>query len=138
MHDMDEAFAGADVVYPKSWGPYDLMLERVDANRSKDTDALRDIERRALERNAAHRDWICDERRMGLTRDADALYMHCLPADIGAEVSPGVMEQFRVDLAREANKKVFAIMALLTAAKGTQVKAALERAARTDQGGSAQ
>ena len=42
------------------------------------------------------------------------------------------------DLAREANKKVFAIMALLTAAKGTQVKAALERAARTDKGGSAQ
>jgi knotted carbamoyltransferase YgeW len=138
MHDMDAAFSGADVVYPKSWGPYDLMLERVDANRTKDTDALRDIERRALERNASYRDWICDERRMGLTRDADALYMHCLPADIGAEVSPGVMEQFRVDLAREANKKVFAIMALLTAAKGTQVKAALERAARTDQGGSAQ
>ncbi len=52
MHDMDEAFAGADVVYPKSWGPYDLMLERVDANRSKDAEALRDIERRALERNA--------------------------------------------------------------------------------------
>lgn len=136
MHDMDEAFAGADVVYPKSWGPYDLMLERVDANRSKDTEALRDIERRALERNAAHRDWICDERRMGLTRDAEALYMHCLPADIGAEVSPGVMERFRVDLAREANKKVFAIMALLTAAKGTQVKAVLERAARTGQGDS--
>jgi knotted carbamoyltransferase YgeW len=137
MHDMDAAFAGADVVYPKSWGPYDLMLERVDANRSKDTDALRDIERRALERNATNRDWICDERRMGLTRDADALYMHCLPADIGAEVSPGVMERFRVDLAREANKKVYAIMALLTAAKGTQVKAVLERAARTGQGDSA-
>ncbi len=74
---------------------------------------------------------------MGLTRDSEALYMHCLPADIGAEVSPGVMEQFRVDLAREANKKVYAIMALLTAAKGTQVKAALERAARTGQGDSA-
>jgi len=31
---MDAAFADADVVYPKSWGPYDLMLERVDANRA--------------------------------------------------------------------------------------------------------
>jgi ornithine carbamoyltransferase len=138
MHDMDTAFAGADVVYPKSWGPYDLMLERVDANRSKDTEGLRRIEQRALERNAAHRDWICDERRMDLTRGGEALYMHCLPADIGAEVSPGVMERFRHDLARQANKKVFAIMALLAAAKGTQVKAALERAARADQGGSAQ
>ena len=39
-------------------------------------------------------------RRMALTDDA--LYLHCLPADIGAEVSPGVMERFRVDVAREA------------------------------------
>jgi ornithine carbamoyltransferase len=37
VDDMDEAFAGADVVYPKSWGAYDLMLERVDANAARDT-----------------------------------------------------------------------------------------------------
>jgi knotted carbamoyltransferase YgeW len=112
---MDEAFAGVDAVYPKSWGPWDLMQERVEANRKGDKAALADIEKRALERNARHRDWICDERRMGLTKDA--LYLHCLPADIGAEVSPGVMGRFRVDVAREANKKVYVIMALLAAAK---------------------
>jgi knotted carbamoyltransferase YgeW len=112
---MDEAFAGAHAVYPKSWGPWDLMQERVEANRKGDKAAMADIERRALERNARHRDWICDERRMGLTRDA--LYLHCLPADIGAEVSPGVMDRFRADVAREANKKVYVIMALLAAAK---------------------
>ncbi|HEY5516426.1 MAG TPA: knotted carbamoyltransferase YgeW [Pengzhenrongella sp.] len=128
-HDMDQAFAGADVVYPKSWGPYDLMLERVEANANRDTDALRRIEQRALERNAANRSWICDERRMDLTRGGDALYMHCLPADIGAEVSPGVMERFRHDLARQANKKVYAIMALLAAAKATDLKATLGQAA---------
>lgn len=113
---MDEAFAGADVVYPKSWGPYDLMLERVAANRARDTAAMADIERRALERNRLFTDWICDERRMGLAAD-DALYMHCLPADIGDEVSPGVMERFRHDLAREANKKLYVIMAVVAAAK---------------------
>jgi knotted carbamoyltransferase YgeW len=128
-HDMDAAFAGADVVYPKSWGPYDLMLERVEANANRDTDALRQIERRALERNGSYRSWICDERSMDLTSGGDALYMHCLPADIGAEVSPGVMERFRHDLAREANKKVYAIMALLAAAKATDLKATLEQAA---------
>jgi knotted carbamoyltransferase YgeW len=128
-HDMDAAFAGADVVYPKSWGPFDLMTERVAANRAKDGDAMGDIERRALERNAAHTDWICDERRMALTRDGAGLYLHCLPADIGAEVSPGVMERFRVDLARQANKKVYAIMALLAAAKTRDLAAALRRAA---------
>jgi ornithine carbamoyltransferase len=112
---MDQAFAGAHAVYPKSWGPWDLMQERVEANRQGDRARMADIERRALERNARHRDWICDERRMGLTQDA--LYLHCLPADIGAEVSPGVMERFRVDVAREANKKVYVIMALVAAAK---------------------
>jgi knotted carbamoyltransferase YgeW len=120
---MDEAFAGAHAVYPKSWGPWDLMQERVLANRKGDKAAMADIEKRSLERNARHRDWICDERRMGLTQDA--LYLHCLPADIGAEVSPGVMQRFRVDVAREANKKVYVIMALLAAAKVENLAARL-------------
>jgi knotted carbamoyltransferase YgeW len=117
VDDMDAAFEDADIVYPKSWGPYDLMLERVTANSAGDVAAMKDIERRALERNANYTDWICDERRMGLTRGGEALYMHCLPADIGAEVSPGVMDKARVDLAREANKKLYVVMALLAAAK---------------------
>jgi knotted carbamoyltransferase YgeW len=112
---MDEAFSGAHAVYPKSWGPWDLMRERVEANRTGDRALMADIEKRALEGNARHRDWICDERRMGLTNDA--LYLHCLPADIGAEVSAGVMDRFRLDVARQANKKVYVIMALLAAAK---------------------
>ena len=111
MSSMDEAFDGADVVYPKSWGPYDLMLER----RTGD---LKEIEKRALDRNRSHTDWICDERRMKMTRDA--LYMHCLPADIGAEVAPSVLERFRFSLAREANTKVYVIMALLALAKGVR------------------
>jgi len=121
---MDEAFAGAHAVYPKSWGPWDLMLERVEANRRGDEAGMADIEKRALERNARHRDWICDERRMGLTENA--LYLHCLPADIGAEVSPGVMERFRVDVARQANKKVYVIMALLAVAKVEDLAARLD------------
>lgn len=120
---MDEAFLGAEAVYPKSWGPFDLMQERVSANRAGDKQALTDIERRALERNALHRDWICDERRMSLTQDA--LYLHCLPADIGAEVSPGVMERFKLHVARQANKKVYVIMALLAAAKVQDLAARL-------------
>ncbi len=115
--EMDEAFADADIVYPKSWGPYDLMLERVEANRARDQRRMETIERRALERNRQHTDWICDERRMGLTRNGEALYLHCLPADIGAEVSAAVMDRARVDLAREANKKVYVVMALLAVAK---------------------
>ena len=117
VDDMDEAFRDADVVYPKSWGAYEPMLERVAANAAGDNDGLAEIERRALEQNAQHTDWICDERRMRLTAGGDALYMHCLPADIGAEVSTGVMERHRVNVAREANWKVYVVMALLAGAK---------------------
>lgn len=117
VDDMDEAFVDADVVYPKSWGAYDLMLERVGANAAGDRAAMAEIERRALDRNAEHQGWICDERRMGLTAGGDALYMHCLPADIGAEVTPGVMQRHRVNVAREANWKVYVVMALLATAK---------------------
>jgi ornithine carbamoyltransferase len=122
MEDMDAAVENADIVYPKSWGPYDLMLERVDAFREKDEAGMKEIESRALERNKLHTDWICDERRMKLTRDGEALYMHCLPADIGAEVSAPVFERSRLDVAREANKKLFVIMALLAVSKDPDLR----------------
>ncbi len=127
---MDEAFRGADAVYPKSWGPYDLMLERVAANQARDKVKTGDIERAALERNAGHRDWICDERRMALTNQGKALYLHCLPADIDAEVSAGVMEQHRMNVAREANKKLYVIMALLAVAKVPDLGAELDGMSR--------
>jgi len=113
--DMDDAFKGAVAVYPKSWGPYDLMLERVEANRTRNNEKMKQLEKQMLENNAKYKSWICDERRMALTQNA--LYMHCLPADIGAEVSAGVMEQFKVAVAQEANKKVYVIMAMLAIAK---------------------
>lgn len=121
---MDEAFTGADAVYPKSWGPFALMQERVAANRAGDKTGMAEIERRALAQNAQHAHWICDERRMDLT--SEAVYLHCLPASIGAEVSPGVMEHFKLAVAREANKKVYVIMALLAVAKVSDLAARLD------------
>ena len=76
---------------------------------------MKDIEQRALAHNAQFRDWICDERRMALTDDA--LYLHCLPADIGDEVSPEVMDRFRVAVAREAEQEGLRGDGLLAAAK---------------------
>ncbi len=127
---MDDAFQGAHAVYPKSWGPYDLMLERVEANRARDKARMGDIEKRALERNAKFRDWICDERRMALTHGGDAMYLHCLPADIGDEVTRGVMDKHRVNVAREANQKMYVVMAMLAVAKVPDLAARLEGAAR--------
>jgi ornithine carbamoyltransferase len=73
-HDMEEAFAGADVVYPKSWGRLDAFAE--DA-------APFDV--------SPYRDWICDERHLKLA-SPDALYLHCLPADRGHEVTDAVID----------------------------------------------
>jgi len=73
--DMDAAFEGADVVYPKSWGRLDLFTD----------------EPAALADAARYTDWICDERRMGLAKP-DSLYMHCLPADRGTEVTDAVID----------------------------------------------
>jgi knotted carbamoyltransferase YgeW len=114
-NDMDDAFEGADVVYPKSWGPLALMQARVGVARH--AHGMHALEEQALAMNASHKDWICDENRMALTHGGSALYMHCLPADIGSEVSAGVMEKARLDVAREAQKKVYVIMALLAVAK---------------------
>jgi N-acetylornithine carbamoyltransferase len=75
VSDMDEAFEDADVVYPKSWG-------RLDAFTDEST---------ALKESARYRDWICDARRMSLAKP-DALYMHCLPADRGTEVTDEVID----------------------------------------------
>ncbi len=75
VHDMDEAFKEADVVYAKSWGP---MITTADPDEGK---RLQD----------QYQDWITDERRMGLAKD-DAIYMHPLPADRDVEVTSGVMD----------------------------------------------
>jgi len=75
VDDMDAAFEGADVVYPKSWGRLDLFTD----------------EAAALADAAKYADWICDARRMALAKD-DSLYMHCLPADRGTEVTDEVID----------------------------------------------
>ena len=123
-HSMDEAFAGADAVYPKSWGAWGFMKERVEAHRLDDRALMADVEARALSLNAGHRDWICDERRMALTRDA--LYLHCLPASVGEEVTSRVMERFSHAVARQASKKLYVIMALLAAARVGDLESRLE------------
>lgn len=75
VHDMDQAFENADIVYAKSWGP---MLTTTDPDEGKE------IQDR-------YKDWITDERRMALAKP-DAIYMHPLPADRDVEVTSAVMD----------------------------------------------
>lgn len=75
VHDMEEGFADADVVYAKSWGPLMTTQDPDEGKRIQDQ----------------YKDWITDARKMALA-DKDAIYMHPLPADRDVEVTSEVMD----------------------------------------------
>ncbi|MFN2489442.1 MAG: ornithine carbamoyltransferase [Actinomycetota bacterium] len=101
VDDMDVGFEGADVVYPKSWGAEHLFGN----------------EQEALALNARHREWICDERRMAVASER-AIYMHCLPADRGHEVTDEVIDGPRSVVFQEAENRLHTGKALLALLMG--------------------
>ncbi|MFC2105271.1 N-acetylornithine carbamoyltransferase [Candidatus Bipolaricaulota bacterium] len=100
--DMDRAFSQADVVYPKAW-------------TLQPTDGLSGMnETAASELFEQHKGWICTKERMALTKDA--LYMHCLPADRGMEVTDEVIDGPHSVIIEEAANRLHAqkgMMALI-------------------------
>lgn len=122
-HSMDEAFAGADIVYPKSWAPYDVMLKRVPLLHEGNQAGLKELEKACLANNAKFKDWECTEEKMKLTKGGKTLYMHCLPADItgvscaAGEVAASVFGHYRDDTYREASYKPYIIAAMIVLGK---------------------
>ncbi|MBO9309707.1 MAG: ornithine carbamoyltransferase [Chloroflexi bacterium] len=98
VHEMDEAFKDADAVYPKSWG---ALLTTTDSAESARI-------------SRQYTDWICDARRMALAEE-HAVYMHCLPADRGLEVTDEVIDGPQSVVYDEAENRLHvqkAVMAL--------------------------
>ena len=128
---MDEAFKSADIVYPKSWAPYDVMQKRVPLLHSGDNAGLKDLEKACLANNAKFMDWECTEAKMKLTASGKALYMHCLPADItgvsckAGEVAATVFDRYRDDTYREAGWKPYIIAAMILLGKRKDPSATL-------------
>ncbi len=120
---MAEAFANADIVYPKSWAPYAAMEKRTGLYDQGNFDGIKALEKELLAQNARHQDWECTEDRMRLTKGGQALYLHCLPADISGvscqqgEVAASVFERYRVPLYREAGHKPYIIAAMMLLSK---------------------
>lgn len=95
---MDDAFRDADIVYPKSWG-----IESLFHNPQE-----------ALEISKKYKHWICDEQKMKLAKK-HSIYMHCLPADRGYEVTDAVIDGPHSRVFPEAENRLHtakAIMAL--------------------------
>jgi len=120
-HSMEEAFADADIVYPKSWAPYGVMQRRTELLKASDTRRLDELETECLELNKKFVDWECNEGLM--TKTNDALYLHCLPADISGvscehgEVAGSVFERFRLATYQQAGNKPYIIAAMMFLSK---------------------
>lgn len=98
VDNMEDACRGAHIVYAKSWGIESLF------HRPQES----------LEISKKYKHWICDESKMRLAAK-DAIYMHCLPADRGFEVTDGVIDGPRSRVFPEAENRLHtckAVMAL--------------------------
>jgi knotted carbamoyltransferase YgeW len=135
---MQEAFKDADIVYPKSWAPFRAMEKRTDLYGNGDLDGIKSLEKELLAQNANHKDWECTEEMMQLTKNAEALYMHCLPADITGvsckegEVSASVFDRYRVELYKEAGFKPYIIAAMMFLSKVENPVETLEKLIEND------
>ena len=112
-NNVEAAFAGADVIYAKSWGAkqYYGKLER-------------EIEERAQYR----RQWIVDEQKMARTNRA--IFMHCLPVRRNVIVTDGVVDSGASVVIDEAENRLHvqkAIMASLIGKKDSPRMDADER-----------
>ena len=99
-HDIHSAYAGADVVYAKSWGALPYF------GRWQDEKPIRD--------RYAH--FMVDEAKMALTRDA--LFSHCLPLRRNVKASDAVMDSPRCIAIDEAENRLHVQKAVMAALAG--------------------
>ncbi|MGL4345201.1 MAG: knotted carbamoyltransferase YgeW [Cellulosilyticaceae bacterium] len=132
-NNMAEAFKDADIVYPKSWAPFQAMEKRTDLYAQGDQEGIRALEKELLAQNAKYKDWECTEELMAMTKEGKALYMHCLPADISGvsceagEVAASVFERYRTALYKEASFKPYIIAAMIFLSKVADPQAVLKK-----------
>ena len=97
VDNMDAAFEDADIVYPKSWGIEELFHKPEEA----------------LEIGKKYKNWICDESKMKRAK-GEAIYMHCLPADRGNEVTDAVIDGSRSVVYQEAENRLHTCKAIMS------------------------
>jgi ornithine carbamoyltransferase len=96
VDNMEEAFANADVIYAKSWGPLMTTHDPEEGKHIQDQ----------------YKGWITDERKMALSKD-DSIYMHPLPADRDIEVTSAVMDGPHSVVFDEAENRMHAQKAVM-------------------------
>jgi knotted carbamoyltransferase YgeW len=138
-HNMAEAFADAQIVYPKSWAPFAAMEQRTALFGEGNTLGINALERELLQTNTLHKDWECTEERMSWTKGGKAIYLHCLPADISGvscvegEVAASVFERYRISLYKQASNKPYIIAAMILLSKVKEPQALLKQWAASNE-----
>lgn len=95
-NNVEDAFAGADVIYAKSWGSKQFYGKPEN-----------DIEKRAQYRSH----WIVDEQKMALTNGA--IFMHCLPVRRNVIVTDGVIDSPASVVIEEAENRLHVQKAIM-------------------------
>lgn len=103
VHDMDEAFKDAVILYPKSWGCHQYLEEQGVPEDKRRDEGMNLINK--------YKDWVCTEKRMKLAKP-EAVYMHPLPADRGAEVEDAVIDGPQSIVFDQAENRLHTVKAL--------------------------
>jgi N-acetylornithine carbamoyltransferase len=111
INDFEEGFKGADIVYPKAWGSVPCFNYTDETGKTIKKQDHEEAERL----NEAAKGWMATTKEMSLT-NKNAVYMHCLPADRGQEVSDEVIDGPQSIVIDEAENRLHvhkALMALI-------------------------
>lgn len=99
-HDIDSAYAGADVVYAKSWGALPYFGNWGPEKPIRDQ----------------YRHFMVDEAKMALTNDG--VFSHCLPLRRNVKASDAVMDSPRCIAVQEAGNRLHVQKAVMKALAG--------------------
>jgi N-acetylornithine carbamoyltransferase len=99
-NDMDAAFAGAEVIYAKSWGTKQFYGAP---------------EKDVADRSQYRAKWIVDEEKMARTKSSrgQAIFMHCLPVRRNVIVTDGVIDSPASVVIDEAENRLHVQKAIL-------------------------
>jgi ornithine carbamoyltransferase len=100
-HNMEQAYRGAHIVFPKNWGSW------VKTQSSEAMDKLL----------SSNKEWKCTEKMMELA-DRNVMYMHALPADRNNEVEDSVIDGPRSIVYDEAENRLHTAKAVMALTMG--------------------